>query len=160
MRQGLMLALAGSLILAACAGSNTAGGAARIDPIPAEAATPCPAPGDFLRAGDWEVIAGRIGDALIVCEQRRRLAQEAYEGVRRAAGRGGAREAPSRQVNGLSGRGNQIPEWPFRSQAEPSDAYRRGGLLHFWLTERTLDNRIARGTVASDQPITVPARLG
>jgi hypothetical protein len=88
MRHVLMLALAGPLLLTACVGSNTDGGAtARIDPPPTEAAIPCPRPEDFLRAGDWEVIAGRIGDELVACEQRRRLAVEAYQGLRRALGR-------------------------------------------------------------------------
>lgn len=33
---------------------------------------------------DWEIIAGRIGDELIECEQRRDLAVQAFDGQRNA----------------------------------------------------------------------------
>jgi hypothetical protein len=71
-------------LLTACFGSG--GGGLRIDPLPAEALRPCPAPSALLGAGDWEIIAGRIGDALIDCEGRRALAVAGYDGLRRSAG--------------------------------------------------------------------------
>lgn len=85
MRRAAILTLAAFPLLTACGGSSVAG--LRIEPLPAAAAEPCPPPAGFLAAGDWEIIAGRLGDALIECEGRRELAASAYEGVRRAAGR-------------------------------------------------------------------------
>jgi hypothetical protein len=41
-----------------------------------------------LNGGDWEIIAGRIGDELIKCENRRALAAQAYQGVKAVAGGG------------------------------------------------------------------------
>jgi hypothetical protein len=63
--------LAASLHLTACGASPGAGKGLRLDPAPAVLAQPCPHPADFLAAGDWEIIAGRMGDALIDCEARR-----------------------------------------------------------------------------------------
>lgn len=76
--------LAASLALAACSAFAPAG--LRIEPLPVEAATPCAPPAEALRARDWEIIAGRLGDALIICEGRRALAAEAYDGVRASVG--------------------------------------------------------------------------
>lgn len=59
----------------------------RIDPLPAAATTPCPSPSALLGARDWEILAGRLGDALIDCETRRALAVQGYDGVRAALGR-------------------------------------------------------------------------
>lgn len=41
-------------------------------------------PRAFLRAGDWEIIAGRLGDELISCNGKRAAAVVAYDGVRAA----------------------------------------------------------------------------
>ncbi len=84
MKPALIPMFVACLALTACNGSS--GGGLRIEPLPAAAQQPCPVPQDFLGARDWEIIAGRIGDALIECEGRRALAARAYEGVRRAAG--------------------------------------------------------------------------
>lgn len=51
--------------LTACAGWNAAG--VQAPPPDPSITTPCARPEIFLGAGDWEIIAGRIGDALIDC---------------------------------------------------------------------------------------------
>lgn len=79
-----ILILAAFLPLTACIGSTGVG--LRIEPLPPAAQQACPLPSDFLGLRDWEIMAGRMGDALIACEGRRALAVEAYEGVRGAAG--------------------------------------------------------------------------
>lgn len=58
------------LPLTACGGWNGAG-APHIEPPQAVFSQPCDRPERHLRAGDWEVIAGRLGDALIECEGKR-----------------------------------------------------------------------------------------
>lgn len=80
-----ILILAASQLLTACLGSGIAG--PRINPLPPAALQPCAAPADLLGARDWEILAGRLGDALIDCEARRALAAQGYEGVRAAVGR-------------------------------------------------------------------------
>lgn len=50
---------------AVCGGLNGAG--AQTPPPDPSITIPCPRPEAFLGAGDWEIIAGRIGDALIDC---------------------------------------------------------------------------------------------
>ncbi|KPQ06214.1 MAG: hypothetical protein HLUCCA12_12250 [Rhodobacteraceae bacterium HLUCCA12] len=77
-----ILILAAFLPLTACGGSSGAG--LRLDPLPPAAQQACPAPSSFLSAGDWEILAGRLGDALIACEGRRALAAGAYGGATRA----------------------------------------------------------------------------
>ena len=69
-----------SQVLAACGGSNFAGGI-RAQPLPAAITTPCEDPKDHLEAGDWEIIAGRLGDALIECGAEKAVAVDAYNGV-------------------------------------------------------------------------------
>lgn len=74
MRRGAILPLlAACLALTACDGWNGAG--ARHDPPEAVFAQPCPHPADLAAApdarADWEILAGRLGDALIDCETRR-----------------------------------------------------------------------------------------
>lgn len=87
MRQGRMWILAACLPLAACGGWSGVGKGLALDPPEAVFAQPCPHPADFLAAGDWEIIAGRMGDALIDCEARRAgLARQIEE--TRAAVRG------------------------------------------------------------------------
>ena len=71
MKLGQMWIIAACLPLAACGGWNGAGKGLRLDAPEAVFAQPCPHPADFLGAGDWEIIAGRMGDALIDCEARR-----------------------------------------------------------------------------------------
>jgi hypothetical protein len=71
MKRGRTLIIAACLPLAACGGWNGAGKGLRLDAPEAVFAQPCPHPADFLGAGDWEIIAGRMGDALIDCEARR-----------------------------------------------------------------------------------------
>lgn len=60
------------LSLTACGGSPGAG--AKVPPLPEAVREACPHPAVFLNAGDWEIMAGRIGDALIDCEGRRGVA--------------------------------------------------------------------------------------
>jgi len=78
------LILAACLPLTACIGSGGAG--LRLDPLPPAAQQACAAPTAFLGVGDWEIMAGRLGDALIVCEGRRALAVRAHELMRGAMG--------------------------------------------------------------------------
>ena len=72
MPRALIPILAASLTLTACSGSGPAG--VIRPPVPTEARIPCRAPAEFLAAGDWELIAGRMGDELVRCEGRRALA--------------------------------------------------------------------------------------
>ena len=57
-------------VLTACGGWSGAG-AVRLDPPQAVFSQPCARPEGFLRAADWELVAGRLGDALIDCEAKR-----------------------------------------------------------------------------------------
>ena len=62
----LMLCIAAP-VLTACDGWRGFGAGAQIIAPDASLTVPCARPEAFLTAGDWEVIAGRIGDALIEC---------------------------------------------------------------------------------------------
>ena len=88
MRPAKILMLAAFLALTACDDWNAAGKGLRLDPAPAIFAQRCPHPSVFLGAGDWEIIAGRMGDALIDCEARRAGLARQIEATR-AAVRGG-----------------------------------------------------------------------
>lgn len=71
MKRAKTLMLCGvCLALTACGGWRGAG-APRIEAPQEVFMQPCAHPSRHLRAGDWEVIAGRIGDALIECEAKR-----------------------------------------------------------------------------------------
>lgn len=72
------------LPLTACLGSNAAG--VRIEPLPASIAAPCPHPSRHLSTGDWEIMAGRLGDDLLACGAKLTAAVKAYEAVREAVG--------------------------------------------------------------------------
>lgn len=39
-------------------------------PLDAALAAPCDRPERHLTAGDWEIMAGRLGDALILCASK------------------------------------------------------------------------------------------
>ena len=67
----LMLAIAG-LLLASCAGFDAAG--VRPPDLSLDVRAPCPHPSKFIGAGDWELIAGRLGDALIECGGEKAIA--------------------------------------------------------------------------------------
>ena len=77
-------ALALSLTLTACAASAPDG--VQTAPLPIEARQPCTAPAELLGGGDWRLIVGRMGDALITCEGRRGLAVQGYDGLAGAVG--------------------------------------------------------------------------
>ena len=62
------------LLLRSCSGFNADGGQLQTPPIDSAVLTPCPHPSQFLSLEDWEIMAGRLGDALIECEARRALA--------------------------------------------------------------------------------------
>ena len=53
-------------MLMSCNGHGSVG-ALRIEPPPASISAPCARPESYLGAGDWELVAVRIGDALIEC---------------------------------------------------------------------------------------------
>lgn len=56
--------------LTACGGWKPSGS---VQVVPPDAAlmAPCPKPGDYLGTGDWEIMAGRLGVALIRCGQEK-----------------------------------------------------------------------------------------
>jgi hypothetical protein len=73
MKSGRILTLAIACpLLASCAGFNAAG--VRPPVLSAEVRAPCPHPSKFLGAGGWELIAGRLGDALIECSVEKAIA--------------------------------------------------------------------------------------
>lgn len=82
-----ILALAAVFPLTACSGLN-GGGATdlRAEPLPAPVAAPCDHPSAYLGVGDWEIMAGRIGDALLICRAEKALAVNAYEELRAVIG--------------------------------------------------------------------------
>ena len=84
MRFVLIPTLAAVSALTACTGSKGAGNGLRIEPLPAQVEAPCRHPSEFLGAGDWELIAGRIGDELIACSAEKQIAVDGYNGIRRA----------------------------------------------------------------------------
>lgn len=49
-----------------------------------EVAEPCKRPEVYLDAGDWELIAVRIGDELIDCGHKHRIAVEDGRAIREA----------------------------------------------------------------------------
>ena len=65
-------------------GGPKGGGAVQIDPLPANVAEPCARPEAYLGAGDWELIAVRIGDELIDCGHKHRIAVEDGRAIREA----------------------------------------------------------------------------
>ena len=83
MRRAAILVLAiGCLQVTACAGSKPAG--ARLEPPPPGALRACRHPATFLPApgaGDWEIIAGRIGDELLRCADEKRVLTLWVQGV-------------------------------------------------------------------------------
>jgi hypothetical protein len=62
--------LCASLALTACAASKPSG-SVRVPPPDVTLTRPCDRPEVALSAGDWEVIAGRIGVSLIRCGQEK-----------------------------------------------------------------------------------------
>lgn len=62
--------LSAALLLTACGGLKPSG-SVRVQPPDAALVAPCPKPGAYLGAGDWEVMAGRLGVALIRCGQEK-----------------------------------------------------------------------------------------
>lgn len=66
------------LLMNSCFGF--ASGGLRTD-VPPTIAEECRHPSAYLGAGNWEVLAGRLGDELIDCERKRAAAVEALQGV-------------------------------------------------------------------------------
>ena len=66
----ILALLAVCLTLTACATSKPSGGV-RMQPPDAALTAPCPKPQAYLGAGDWEIMAGRLGVALIRCGQEK-----------------------------------------------------------------------------------------
>lgn len=73
--------------LTACSGLS-GGGATdlRAEPLPAPVAAPCDHPSAYVGLRDWEIMVGRIGDALIRCGEEKAVAVEAYKGLRAVIG--------------------------------------------------------------------------
>lgn len=69
---------AGVLVLTAC-GVSAPSSHLRLEPLPPNIAAPCRRPETFLDAGDWELIAGRMGAELILCGQKQRAAVDAAQ---------------------------------------------------------------------------------
>ena len=67
-------ALIACLLLPSCSVFNADGARLQTPPNDSAALTPCPHPTEFLSIDDWEIMAGRLGDALLECEARRALA--------------------------------------------------------------------------------------
>jgi len=70
------------LLLTAC---DVWSGAGRIDvpDLPEAVVEPCPHPRDIVQRspGDWEVIAGRLGDELKECGGEKAVAVDGYDGL-------------------------------------------------------------------------------
>ena len=75
-------ALAAALTLAAC-GGFIGGGAAdlRVAPVAPDIAAPCLHPREVAPGGDWEIYAGRLGDALLICRTRHAALLSDREGL-------------------------------------------------------------------------------
>lgn len=69
MRVQILLLLIAAPALTACGGWKPSG-KVRAAPPDATVTAPCDAPERHLRGNDWEVIAGRLGLALIDCGER------------------------------------------------------------------------------------------
>jgi hypothetical protein len=65
----ILLLLIAVPALTACGGLKTSGGVRAAHPD-ATVTAPCDTPEQHLRGGDWEVIAGRLGLALIDCGEK------------------------------------------------------------------------------------------
>lgn len=86
-RYALPALLCAALTLPSCGPFGSGGGnRLALPPMPPAAAQPCARPDEALGAGDWRLIAGRLGDALIDCEARRALAVTTHTETRRALG--------------------------------------------------------------------------
>ncbi|GHF33409.1 hypothetical protein GCM10017056_01030 [Seohaeicola zhoushanensis] len=71
----ILMLTAAVLALTACDASGPAG-APRLEPPPAGAMRVCRHPTEFLPppgSGDWEIIAGRIGDELLRCRAEKQV---------------------------------------------------------------------------------------
>lgn len=84
MRHALILMFVVFPVLTACDGFRSAGEGLEVPDIPENARQECQSPTAFLRAGDWELVAGRMGDELIRCEGRREIAVQGFDAVRDA----------------------------------------------------------------------------
>lgn len=82
----LMLCIAAHL-LTACDGWRGFGAGAQIPAPDASLTSPCARPEAFLDVGDWEIMAGRLGTALIECGAEK-AALVGYVGALRVAGAG------------------------------------------------------------------------
>jgi hypothetical protein len=80
MRALILLLLPAALILSACASFRTSS-RANVPPLDSAIAAPCTAPEVALTAGDWKIIAARLGTALIDCGARHAAAVAAYNDV-------------------------------------------------------------------------------
>ena len=85
MKHAPIIQTAAFLALAACGGSVSVGGLTA-PALPIEVESPCEHPARFLSAGDWEIMAGRIGDALLECGAEKGVAVDAYNNLRGTVG--------------------------------------------------------------------------
>lgn len=86
MKPAKILMLFGACLPLTACGGWKGDGAVAVDPPQAVFSQPCAHPAGFLQAGDWELVAGRMGDALIDCEAKRAGLDGWAAGVIQAAG--------------------------------------------------------------------------
>ena len=67
------------LLMTACDGFNAVG--VNPDPLPPEVAEDCPHASEISTGGDWEIYAGRLGDALNDCRAEKQIAVTAFNQV-------------------------------------------------------------------------------
>lgn len=84
MQRAVILMLVVFPALTACDDWRAVGEGLSVPDLPAQARQACTGPAEVLGAGDWEIIAGRLGDELIRCENRRDLAVQGFDGLRGA----------------------------------------------------------------------------
>lgn len=80
-----LMLLSASLVLPACGdfkdvGPKTKPSDANLTLSP-EVEEDCDHPDDYLHIDDWEIMAGRLGDALYECRGEKRIAVDAFNGV-------------------------------------------------------------------------------
>jgi len=80
----ILALLCAAPLLTAC-GVWSGAGPIKVPDLPEDVRQPCPHPRDVVRGlGDWEIMAGRLGDELIECGAEKQVGVDGYDGVRGA----------------------------------------------------------------------------